>query len=132
MNQGFQVEHKKISGFIPKKVFIGLPGAGKTTWLTNMFGELTENRPKPVVIGTDIILEKMKLVGDGKYRDINNQSEKYTPLAAEAIGIMLKKEWFLAKLFIGQIFPDSDGPWSRPVFLNFHKTIKRLSNKKWM
>ena len=85
-----------------------------------MFEELTENRPKPVVIGTDIILEKMKLVGDGKYRDINNQSEKYTPLAAEAIGIMLKKECFLKMLFMNQILPDDDRPWSS-VFLNFVK-----------
>ena len=75
-----------------------------------MFEELTENRPKPVVIGTDIILEKMKLVGDGKYRDINNQSEKYTPLAAEAIGIMLKKEWFLVKLWTYYIYQNHSGP----------------------
>ena len=95
-----------------------------------MFEELTENRPKPVVIGTDIILEKMKLVGDGKYRDINNQSEKYTPLAAEAIGIMLKKECFLKMLFMNQILPDDERPWNMVVrlFEFRQETGKRLSN----
>ena len=69
--------------------FVGLPGAGKTTWLEKLLPELTENRAKPCVLGTDSVLEQMKLLGLGKKRE--DDFEKWTPISNEVISYLLKK-----------------------------------------
>ena len=69
--------------------FVGLPGAGKTTWVSKLLPELTENRAKPAILGTDSVLEQIKLIGKGKTRPDN--FEKWTPIANEAIANLLKK-----------------------------------------
>ena len=69
--------------------FVGLPGAGKTTWLSKLLPELTENRAKPAILGTDSVLEQMKLIGKGKMRP--DDFEKWTPIANETIANLLKK-----------------------------------------
>ena len=75
------------------KAFIGLPGSGKTTWLKKSIEELTENRPKPFIIGTDIVFEQMKLVEGNKYKpETIKNIVKYLADAQTVIGIMLKKE----------------------------------------
>lgn len=69
--------------------FVGLPGAGKTTWLGKLLPELVENRAKPAILGTDNVIEQMKLIGKGKSRV--DDYEKWTPIANEAISALLKK-----------------------------------------
>ena len=66
-------------------------GAGKSFWLNKLLEELTENRPRPVFLGTDVIVDQMKLIGCAKYRNTNVEIEKFGPMAAELIVLLLKK-----------------------------------------
>ena len=63
-------------------------------WLEKLFPELTENRARPSVLATDLVHDQIRLLGGGKTRQ-EYSFEKWTPIANEAIGFMLKKVRFL-------------------------------------
>ena len=67
-------------------------GSGKSTWMKKMLPELTEARPRPTITGVDHVIEQMKILGTGRYREpIGEKREKLAKMAKEVVNKLLKR-----------------------------------------